>query len=97
MSNLGSDDITALAASSPKSTMLDLWRMLPESLQTVMIEAPGLPYIRVTYAFAGIEVTQAEFDAVLHAYNQLAGTNFTQQDITGVEISVEEGVDRSGV
>lgn len=93
MSNLGSDDITELAASSPKSTMLDLWRMLPESLQTVMIEAPGLPYIRVTYAFAGIPVTLTELDAVLRAYNQLAGTNFTRQDIKGVEISTEGATD----
>ena len=97
MSRLGSDDATEQSSASAKPTMLDLWRLLPEALQTPMIEAPGLPYIRVTYAFAGIPVTLTELDAVLHAYNQLAGTNFTQQDITGVEISVEEGADRSGV
>ena len=90
MNSSESDDVAAQLSVPAKPTMLDLWRLLPEALQTPMIEAPGLPYIRVTYAFAGIPVTQAEIETVLHAYNQLAGTHFRREDLASVCI-MEEG------
>lgn len=90
MNSSESDDVAAQLSVPAKPTMLDLWRLLPEALQTPMIEAPGLPYICVTYAFAGIPVTQAEFDVVLRAYNRLAGTNFSREDLANVRI-MEEG------
>lgn len=89
MSSLEDDDATEQISTPVKPTMLDLWRRLPEALQTPMMEAPGLPYIRVTYAFAGIPVTRAEFEAVLRAYNRLAGTHFTREDIAGTAIEQE--------
>ena len=70
-----------------KPTMLDLWRMYPAIQNDAMIEAPGIPYVRVLYAFCGFPVTQQEFDTVLNAFNRLAGRQYTQDDIAGVQIS----------
>lgn len=69
-----------------KPTMIDLWRRHPESQTTAMIEEPGIPYVRVLYAFCGYPVTQQEFDAVLAAFNRLTGGHYTQDDIAGVWI-----------
>jgi hypothetical protein len=55
-----------------------------------MIEAPGIPYIKVAYAFCGFAVTQGEFEAVLMALNRLAGTSYTHDDIAGVAIVTRE-------
>ena len=67
-----------------RPTLLDLWRRHPEIQNSRMIEAPGIPYIKVVYAFCGFAVTQGEFEAVLTALNRLAGTRYTQDDIAGV-------------
>ncbi len=70
-----------------KPTMQGLWRMHPEIQNAAMIEAPGIPYLRVVYAFCGFKVTQDEFDAVLNAFNRLTGCRYTQDDIVGVQIA----------
>ena len=70
-----------------KPTMLDLWRMYPAIQNNTMIEAPGIPYVRVVYAFCGFPVTQQEFDVVLNVFNRLAGCHYTQGDIAGVQIA----------
>ena len=77
-----------------KPTMLDLWRMYPAIQNKTMIEAPGIPYVRVVYAFCGFPVTQQEFDTVLNVFNRLAGCHYTQNDIAGVQIApaVYDGV-----
>ncbi len=36
-----------------RPTLLDLWRRHPEIQNSRMIEAPGIPYIKVVYAFCG--------------------------------------------
>ena len=79
---------------SAKPTMLDLWRMYPAIQNNTMIEAPGIPYVRVLYAFCGFPVTQQEFDTVLTTFNRLVGSHYTQGDITGVQIApdVPDGV-----
>ncbi|MGH2498105.1 MAG: hypothetical protein ACRDIV_25690 [Ktedonobacteraceae bacterium] len=75
-----------------KPTMLDLWRMYPAIQNNAMIEAAGIPYVRVLYAFCGFPVTQQEFGTVLNALNRLAGRQYTQDDIAGVQI-VPSGYD----
>jgi hypothetical protein len=70
-------------------TMVELWKMLPEALHTAMIEAPGIPYIRVLYVFAGFPVTRSEAEAVLSAYNRLMNTHYTVQDISGLHLKGE--------
>ena len=77
-----------------KPTMLDLWRMHPAVQNNAMIEAPGIPYVRVLYAFCGFPVTQQEFDTVLNTFNRLADCHYMQDDIAGVQISsaVPDGV-----
>ena len=77
---------TASRNEDAKPTMLDLWRMYPAIQNAAMIEAPGIPYVRVVYAFCGFPVTQEEFDAVLTALNRLAGTHYVQGDIADVQI-----------
>ncbi|HEU0001931.1 MAG TPA: hypothetical protein VFQ36_13610 [Ktedonobacteraceae bacterium] len=69
-----------------RPTMLDLWRMYPAIQNVAMIEAPGIPYVRVVYAFCGFPVTQQEFDAVLNTFNRLTGCHYVQDDIAGVQI-----------
>ena len=82
----------AQASTEQRPTMEDLWRRHPEIRNRRMIEAPGIPYIQVAFAFSGFPVTQEVFDAVLMALNRLAGTHYTQADIAGVRIaSPEEG------
>ena len=68
-------------------TMQDLWLRHPEIQNAGMIEAPGIPYLRVLYVFCGYRVTQQEFDAVLKAFNQLTGCHYTQDDIAGAQIA----------
>ena len=80
------DQHTERSNEDPKPTMLDLWRMYPAIQNAAMIEAPGIPYVRVVYAFCGFPVTQQEFDAVLDAFNRLVGSHYTQDDIAGVQI-----------
>ncbi|SRR5579883_549702 len=75
-----------------RPTMVELWKMLPEALHTAMIEAPGIPYIRVLYVFAGFPVTRSEVEAVLSAYNRLMQTHFTVQDIRDLHIKEESYV-----
>ena len=70
-----------------KPTMLDLWRRHPKIQTAAMIEAPGIPYVQVVYAFCSYPVTQQEFDAVLNAINRLTGCHYIQDDIAGVEIA----------
>jgi hypothetical protein len=70
-----------------KPTMQDLWRRHPEIQTAAMIEAPGIPYLRVVYAFCGYPVTQQEFDAVLKALNRLTGCHYTQNEIASVYIT----------
>ena len=70
--------------SDTKPTLLDLYRRHPEVHGTEMIEGPGIPYIKVLYVFFGWEVTQEAVDAVLHTFNRLAKTNYTRDDIQGV-------------
>ena len=77
-----------------KPTLLDLWHRHPELRDKRIIEAPGIPYIQVVYAFSGFPVTQEVFDAVLMAINRLAGTSYTRDDIAGVRIMPQE---RDGV
>ncbi len=67
--------------------MQDLWLRHPEIQNAAMIEAPGIPYLRVIYAFCGYRVTQQEFDAVLNALNRLTCCHYTQDGIAGVEIA----------
>ena len=81
------DQQTAQGGLNTKPTMLDLWRRHPEVQDAAMIEAPGIPYLRVVYAFCGYRVTRQEFDAVLDAINRLTGCHYTQDDIAGVEIT----------
>ena len=69
-----------------KPTMLDLWRGHPEIQTVAMIEAPGIRYVQVVWAFCGYPVTQREFDAVLQAFNRLTGCHYTQDEIAGVQI-----------
>ena len=73
-----------------KPTMQDLWRRHPEIQNAAMIEAPGIPYLRVLYVFCGYKVTQEEFDAVLSALNRLTGCHYAQGDITGVQIAPDQ-------
>jgi len=73
-----------------RPTLLDLWRRHPEIQNSRMIEAPGIPYIKVAYAFCGFAVTQGEFEAVLTALNRLAGTTYRQDDIAGMRIVSRE-------
>ncbi len=73
-----------------RPTLLDLWRRHPEIQNSRMIEAPGIPYIKVVYAFCDFAVTQGEFEAVLTALNRLAGTTYAQDDIAGVAIVSRE-------
>ena len=80
----------ALEWTEQRPTLLDLWRRHPEIQNSRMIEAPGIPYIKVVYAFCGFAVTQGEFEAVLTALNRLAGTRYTQDDIAGVAIVSRE-------
>jgi hypothetical protein len=68
-------------------TMQDLWLRHPEIQNAAMIEAPGIPYLRVLYVFCGYRVTQQEFDAVLNAFNRLTGYHYTQDDIAGAQIA----------
>ncbi len=70
-----------------KPTMQDLWLRHPEIQNAAMIEAPGIPYLRVVYVFCGYKVTQQEFDAVLSAFNRLTGCHYMQDDIAGVQIA----------
>ena len=70
-----------------KPTMQDLWLRHPEVQNAAMIEAPGIPYLRVLFVFCGYKVTQEEFDAVLNALNRLTGCRYTQNDIAGVQIA----------
>jgi hypothetical protein len=44
-------------------------------------------HLHVVYVFCGYKVTQQEFDAVLHAFNRLTGSHYTQDDIAGVQIA----------
>jgi hypothetical protein len=81
------DQQTAQSSAQTRPTMLDLWRRHPEIQTAAMIEAPGIPYIQVVYAFCGYPVTQQDFDAVLNAFNRLTGCHYTQHDIAGVEIT----------
>ena len=87
------DQHTEQVNEDTKPTMLDLWRMYPAIQNAAMIEAPGIPYVRVVYAFCGFPVTQQEFDAVLNPLNRLADRQYTQDDIAGVQIvpAVEGG------
>ena len=78
------------ASTGQRPPMEDLWRRHPEIQNSRMIEAPGIPYIKVAHAFCGFPVTQEEFDAVLMALNRLAGTSYTQDDIAGVRIKAEK-------
>jgi hypothetical protein len=64
-----------------------MWRRHPEIQTAAMIEAPGIPYVQVVYAFCGYPVTQQEFDAVLQALNRLTGCHYTQDEIAGVYIT----------
>ena len=80
----------ALEWTEQRPTLLDLWRRHPEIQNSRMIEAPGIPYIKVAYAFCGFAVTQGEFEAVLTALNRLAGTTYRQDDIAGVAIVSRE-------
>jgi hypothetical protein len=68
-------------------TMQDLWLRHPQVQNAAMIEAPGIPYLRVLYVLCGFKVTQQEFDAVLNVFNRLAGTHYTQNDIANVQIT----------
>ena len=70
-----------------KPTMQDLWLRHPEIQNAAMIEAPGIPYLRVLFVFCGYRVTQQDFDAVLNAVNRLTGCHYTQADIAGVSIT----------
>ncbi|MGH2493969.1 MAG: hypothetical protein ACRDIV_04630 [Ktedonobacteraceae bacterium] len=72
-----------------KPTMQDLWLRHPEIQNAAMIEAPGIPYLQVVYAFCGYPVTQQEFDAVLNAFNRLTGCHYSQDDVAGVQIALE--------
>ena len=81
------DQHTEQVNEDTRPTMLDLWRMYPAIQNDAMIEAPGIPYVRVLYAFCGFPVTQPEFDTVLTALNWLAGSHYTQDDIAGVQIA----------
>ena len=77
---------TAQSNEDTRPTMQDLWQKLPAIQHTAMIEAPGIPYLRVLYVLCGFKVTQQEFDAVLNAFNRLTGSHYTQDDIAGVQI-----------
>ena len=70
-----------------KPTMQDLWLKHPEIQNAAMIEAPGIPYLRVLHVLCGYRVTQQEFDAVLNAFNRLTGCHYTQDDIADVQIA----------
>jgi len=70
-----------------KPSMQDLWRRHPAIQNATMIEAPGIPYLRVLYVFCGYRVTQQEFDAVLNAFNRMTGCHYTQDEIAGVQIA----------
>ena len=81
------DQRTSPCNEETQPTMQDLWRRHPEIQNATMIEAPGIPYLRVVYVFCGFKVTQQEFDAVLTALNRLTGCRYTQDDIPGVQIA----------
>ena len=81
------DRQTAQGRLKTKPTMLELWRKHPTIQTVAMIEAPGIPFVRVVSAFCGYPMTQQEFDAVLKALNCLTGCHYTQDDIAGVEIA----------
>jgi hypothetical protein len=81
------DQQTTRGEGNAKPTMQDLWLRHPEIQNAAMIEAPGIPYLRVLYVFCGYRVTQQEFDAVLTAFNRLTGCHYTQGDIAGVRIT----------
>ena len=78
---------TGPESADAKPTMQDLWRAHPQVQNAAMIEAPGIPYLRVVYVLCGYRVTQQEFDAVLNAFNRLTGCHYTQEEIAGVRIA----------
>ncbi len=82
-----SDQQPARDGTQTKPTMQDLWLKHPEIQNAAMIEAPGIPYVRVVYAFFGYPVTQQDFDAVLKAFNRLTGCHYSQEEIAGVQIT----------
>jgi hypothetical protein len=82
-----SEQQTGQGSTDTKPTMQDLWLRHPEVQNAAMIEAPGIPYLRVVYVFCGFKVTLEEFDTVLNAFNRLAGTHYTRNDIAGVQIA----------
>jgi hypothetical protein len=84
------DQQTTQGDGDAKPTMQDLWLRHPEIQNAAMIEAPGIPYLRVVYAFCGYPVTQQEFDTVLKALNQLTSRHYTQDDIAGVYITPDK-------
>jgi hypothetical protein len=83
----GTDQEIGQGSVGAKPTLEDLWRKHPEVQNAAMIEAPGIPYLRVVYAFCSYPVTQQEFDAVLKAFNRLTGCRYTQDNIAGVQIA----------
>ena len=81
------DQQTGQGSANTKPTMQDLWLRHPEIQNAAMIEAPGIPYLRVVYVFCGYPVTQQEFDAVLKALNRLTNCHYTQNEIASVYIT----------
>lgn len=64
-----------------KPTMLDLWHRHKALQNESLFEIAEAGPVHVIQLFAWNQGTQATIDAVLRAVNQLAGTDYTPDDI----------------
>jgi uncharacterized MAPEG superfamily protein len=68
-----------------KVTMFELWQR-HSHLRDAIIQEAGISRQAIAAVFIGAEVTQEEFEAALHTLNRLAGTHYTQEEITGLKL-----------
>lgn len=74
-----------MTRSSMKPTLFQVALQHEEVLDDISRAAQVLPQL-VEAVVAGVWVEQAVFDAVLHGFNQVAGTHYTQDDLREVHI-----------
>ena len=77
----------ASARADQRPSLLDLWHRHPQLRGPHLFEDPSIDPITILYAFRGFPVTQHEFDALLATINRLAGTHYSQADLSGVCIA----------
>lgn len=70
---------------SRKPTFLQLWLSYAERLDDIC-EVADLPPLAIAAVVGGCEVPQDVFDSTLAAFNTLAGTHYTRDDLRDVRI-----------